>query len=109
MYGIFLYLDSTSEDGSPQIVWSLYFQQKINVGGQSSSAPSNVILVPGPGPEIDIDHAVTIVSIYRERLLMCIKINIKKIIFDFCVEVNVRAGNALKLRSLMIQCQRIIC
>lgn len=67
MYGIFLYLDSTSEDGSPQIVWSLYFQQKINVGGQSSSAPSNVILVPGPGPEIDIDHAVTIVSIYRER------------------------------------------
>lgn len=73
MYGIFLYLDSTSDDGSPQIVWSLYFQQKINVGGQSSSAPSNVILVPGPGPEIDIDHAVTIVSIYRERLLMCIK------------------------------------
>lgn len=71
MYGIFLYSDSTSGDGSPRIVWSLYFQQKINVGGQSSSAPSNVILVPGPGPEIDIDHAVTIVSIYRERDLHC--------------------------------------
>lgn len=62
MYGIF-FSDSTSEDESPQIVWSLYFQQKINVGGQSSSTPNNVILVPGPGPEIDIDHAVTIVSI----------------------------------------------
>lgn len=62
MYGIF-FSDSTSEDENPQIVWSLYFQQKINVGGQSSSAPNNVTLVPGPGPEIDIDHAVTIVSI----------------------------------------------
>eukprot|EP00105_Crassostrea_gigas_P000698 XP_011412599.2 PREDICTED: rab proteins geranylgeranyltransferase component A 2-like [Crassostrea gigas] len=61
--------DSTSEDGSPQIVWSLYFQQKINVGGQSSSAPSNMILVPGPGPEIDIDHAVTIARKIFEEVM----------------------------------------
>lgn len=61
--------DSTSEDESPQIVWSLYFQQKINVGGQSSSAPNNVILVPGPGPEIDIDHAVTIARKIFEEVM----------------------------------------
>lgn len=59
-------------------------------------------MVLGSGLEIDIDYVVIIVSIYRERLLMCIKINIKKIIFDFCVEVKVRVGNVLKLRLLMI-------
>ena len=62
-YTFFQHWSSYIVDGeSPQVLCSLYYQQKINNGGQSKSTPTNVTLVPGPGPEIDIDHSVTIVS-----------------------------------------------
>ncbi|XP_078325419.1 rab proteins geranylgeranyltransferase component A 2-like [Crassostrea virginica] len=54
---------------SPQVLCSLYYQQKINNGGQSKSTPTNVTLVPGPGPEIDIDHSVTIARKIFEEIM----------------------------------------
>ncbi|XP_061164186.1 rab proteins geranylgeranyltransferase component A 2-like [Saccostrea echinata] len=64
-----LFQEDSSGDEKPQIIWSLYYQQKINTGGQCSNIPSNVTLVPGPGPEIDIDQAVTIArGIFEEAM-----------------------------------------
>ena len=64
----FQHFSSYIVDGeSPQVLCSLYYQQKINNGGQSKSTPTNVTLVPGPGPEIDIDHSVTIVSTWKNK------------------------------------------
>ncbi|XP_062592919.1 rab proteins geranylgeranyltransferase component A 2-like [Saccostrea cucullata] len=64
-----LFQEDSSEDDKPRIIWSLYYQQKINTGDQCSGTPSNVRVVPGPGPEIDIDQAVNIArGIFEEAM-----------------------------------------
>jgi hypothetical protein len=47
-------------------MWSLYFKREFysDVTVDRSVIPENVIVIPGPGPEIDIDCVVDQVKLY---------------------------------------------
>ena len=62
MYFCILFVD----DSKPVIMWSLYFKREFysDVTVDRSVIPENVIVIPGPGPEIDIDCVVDQVKLY---------------------------------------------
>ncbi|XP_060078795.1 rab proteins geranylgeranyltransferase component A 2-like [Ylistrum balloti] len=49
-----------SDDDKPNVLWSLYFSHTYYEDLERGEAtPDNIILLPGPGPEIDLNDVVT--------------------------------------------------
>ncbi|XP_033743343.1 rab proteins geranylgeranyltransferase component A 2-like [Pecten maximus] len=49
-----------TDDDKPNVLWSMYFSQTYYEDlKRGESTPDNIILLPGPGPEIDLNDVVT--------------------------------------------------
>ncbi|XP_021352296.1 rab proteins geranylgeranyltransferase component A 2-like isoform X1 [Mizuhopecten yessoensis] len=49
-----------ADDDKPNILWSMYFSQTYYEDlKRGESTPDNIIVLPGPGPEIDLNDVVT--------------------------------------------------
>ena len=51
-------------------MWSLYFKREFysDVTIDTTTVPDNVIVIPGPGPQIDLDKVVDQVSLMGSHI-----------------------------------------
>ncbi|CAG2229809.1 CHM [Mytilus edulis] len=63
--------EPSQDDGKPVIMWSMFFKREFycDVSVDRTVVPENVIVIPGPGPQLDLDIVVDQSRAIFEKLM----------------------------------------